>query len=137
MELNLERIEYRKLNARQKENYNYQKLSAVLADFGFMTIRLSDDWAGADFIAQHISGEVLKVQLKGRFMLAEKYVNRNLWIAFRSELTWYLYPHDILLKRFQATSTALRTSSWQRDKSYSWPQLTQSVLAELKPYRLN
>jgi hypothetical protein len=35
----------------------------VLADYGFLTMRLSDDWQGADFIAQHIDGAFLKVQL--------------------------------------------------------------------------
>jgi hypothetical protein len=31
-------------------------VSAVLADYGFMTMRLRDDWQGADFIAQHVEG---------------------------------------------------------------------------------
>lgn len=44
------KISYRELNARQKENFNFQKVSAVLADYGFVTFRLSDDWQGADFI---------------------------------------------------------------------------------------
>ena len=52
MSLNLELITYSSLNPRQKENYNYQKLSALLADYGFVTMRLSDDWQGADMIAQ-------------------------------------------------------------------------------------
>ena len=63
MTLNLRRIDYALLNARQKENFNFQKLSAVLADFGFVTMRLTDDWGGADFIAQHTDGETfLRVQ---------------------------------------------------------------------------
>jgi hypothetical protein len=66
MPLNLTRIKYEQLNARQRENYNYQNLSAVLADYGFVTMRLSDDWEGADLIAQHINGDTfLKIQLKG------------------------------------------------------------------------
>lgn len=55
--MKLERIDYAKLNARQKENFNFQKISAVLADYGFVAMRLSDDWQGADFIALHIDGE--------------------------------------------------------------------------------
>ena len=46
--MRLKQIKYRRLNARQKENFNFQKLSAVLADYGFVTFRLSDDWQGAD-----------------------------------------------------------------------------------------
>ncbi len=48
MPLNLTRIRYIELDARQKENYNYQKLAAVLADYGFVTMRLSSDWRGAE-----------------------------------------------------------------------------------------
>jgi hypothetical protein len=46
-------IKYEELNARQQEAFNLQKVSAVLADYGFVTIPLSSDWGGADFIAQH------------------------------------------------------------------------------------
>jgi len=67
MTLKLTKVDYSKLNARQKENYNFLKVSAVLADYGFMTMRLSDDWQGAAFTAQHIDGGTfLRVQLKSR-----------------------------------------------------------------------
>ena len=63
--MNFKKIIYSKLNSRQKENYNYQKVSSVLADYGFQTIKLSDDWKGADFLAQHTDGKTsLKIQLK-------------------------------------------------------------------------
>jgi hypothetical protein len=52
-DMNFNRILYSNLNSRQKEAFNFQKVSAVLADYGFITIRLSSDWGGADFIAQH------------------------------------------------------------------------------------
>jgi hypothetical protein len=35
MPISLRKVEYSKLNARQKENYNFLKLSAVLADYGY------------------------------------------------------------------------------------------------------
>ena len=69
-------------NAKQKENYNFLKVSAILADYGFMTMRLNDDWQGADFIAQHIDGETfLRVQLKGRLWFAKKYMDKSLFIV--------------------------------------------------------
>ena len=52
--MRLQKITYADLNSRQRENYNFQKVSALFADYGFTTMRLSDDWQGADFIAQHI-----------------------------------------------------------------------------------
>ena len=80
---NFEQITYSKLNARQKENYSYQKVSGVLADYEFVTMRLSDDWHGADFIAQHINGEtLLRIQLKSRMSIAKKYLKKDLYICF-------------------------------------------------------
>jgi len=38
------RVRYEDLDARQKEAFNFQKVSAVLADYGFVTLRLSSDW---------------------------------------------------------------------------------------------
>ncbi len=85
MALQLMHIRYTELNARQQENYNFQKVSAVLADYGFATLRLTDDWQGADFIAQHIDGETfLKVQLKGRLTFNKKYLGKGLYVAFHT-----------------------------------------------------
>jgi hypothetical protein len=52
----LDRVSYKLLSARQQETYNFQKVSAVLADYGYRTIRLSEDWESADFIAFHNDG---------------------------------------------------------------------------------
>lgn len=44
------RIDYAELNARQQENYNFQKIAACLADYGFNCLRLTDDWEGAESV---------------------------------------------------------------------------------------
>jgi len=99
----LQHIKYSDLNSRQKENYNFQKVSAVLADYVYVTFRLSNDWKGADFIAQHIDGETfLKVELKGRLTLEKKYQGKDLFIAFQEDGHWYLFPNDDLLKKILA-----------------------------------
>ncbi len=54
--MQFKKIEYKNLNVKQKESYNYQKVSALLADYGFIIIKLDDDWQGADFLALHIDG---------------------------------------------------------------------------------
>ena len=70
----LKEIEYSQLNAKQQEIYNFQKLAAVLADYGYNCIKLADDWQGADFLAYHIDGRnTIRVQLKGRIMIDKKY----------------------------------------------------------------
>jgi hypothetical protein len=128
------RIAYSALNARQKENYNFQKISGVLADHGFATIRLSDDWNGADFIAQHLSGETLKVQLKARLCVYKKYCGRDLWVAFPTSSGWYLFPHDVLLPKVLELTAIEATESWSVGGGYSWPTVPASVLGLLTPY---
>jgi hypothetical protein len=93
--MEMRKIEYAALNDRQKENYNFQKCAAILAGYGFNCIRLSDDYKGADFIALHIDGTTeLRVQLKGRLNLEDKYAGKNLFIAFPDNGRWFLVPHD-------------------------------------------
>ena len=138
MTLDLRRIDYSSLNARQKENFNFQKLSAVLADFGFVTMRLTDDWGGADFIAQHIDGETfLRVQLKGRLTFDTKYQNKGLFIAFPYAKDWYMFLHDELLAIVLAdTNTMSGTRSWDENGQYSFGHLAVHMLQLLAPYRL-
>ena len=96
--MELTRVRYEDLNARQKENYNFAKISARLADYGLNCLRLSDDWQGADLIACHIDNErYLKVQLKRRLTLDKKYIGKDIHIAFLLSDKCYLYPHDKLL----------------------------------------
>ena len=93
------KIEYSKLNSRQKENYNFHKVASALANYGFNSMRLNDDWQGADFISVHISnGEMIKVQLKGRFTIDKKYIDKDLYIAFIEDANIKLYLHDSALK---------------------------------------
>jgi hypothetical protein len=49
MNLIFEKVSYESLNSKRKEAYNFQKVSGVLAEYGFLTIRLSDDWKGQIF----------------------------------------------------------------------------------------
>jgi hypothetical protein len=137
--MKLERIDYKSLNSRQREAFNYQKLSAVLADFGFNTIRLSDDWRGADFIAQHCqTGEFLPVQLKARFGCWKKYQGKNVWVAFPHGDDWYLYDHDAVLHALEALeSPRFQTRSWKKENgNYHSPSISKQIRKLLEPYRL-
>jgi hypothetical protein len=132
-----ERVIYGKLNSRQKENYNYASISAILAEYGFVTIRLSDDYNGADFIAMHKSGEILKVQLKSRLSFDKKYIKKDIYIAFieKEYGYWYLYPHDVLLKTILTQTKNIKNSeSWIVKNGYSFPYLTTNLKLLLKPY---
>jgi len=131
-----QKIQYSELNPKQQENYNFQKVSAILADYGYCTLRLSDDWNGADFIAVHVDGDKsLNVQLKGRLTFDKKYHNRNIWICFPYKNEWYLYPHDKLLKTLKETMNFHTTESWEKG-SYTWNTLSKTLLVHLHDYKL-
>jgi len=135
MNYEFERVPYSALNSRQKESYNFQKISGVLADFGFTTIRLSDDWNGADFIAQHLSGVTILVQLKGRFCVYAKYRGKRLWVAFPEGQDWYLFPHDSVLAQVLDRTGIESTDSWNMHGAYSWgtiPAAMRDVMAEFR-----
>jgi hypothetical protein len=138
MPISLRKVEYSKLNARQKENYNFLKLSAVLADYGYTTMRLTDDWQGADFIAQHIdTGQFLRVQLKSRLSFYKKYQDKELDIAFCNEGDWYLYPHDELLELvLKERRNVGGTKSWDEAGGYSFPSLSREMTRMLQPYKI-
>ena len=130
-------VHYAALNGRQQESYNYQKVSAVLADFGFVTMRLSDDWRGADFIAQHIDGTTfLRVQLKGRLTFDKKYRDRDINICFPCDGHWFVYLHDELLPLVQSVRDFSGTESWRIGGAYSFPILSRKLRELLEPYRL-
>jgi hypothetical protein len=137
MALKFTRISYESLNSRQQEGFNFRKVSAVLADYGFTTIRLTSDWNGADFIAQHSDGiTFLKVQLKGRCAFSEEYRGKDLFICFPDGKEWYLYPHDEVLNKVLAGTDVGGTVSWKERGGYSFPTLSKKLRQLLEPYRL-
>ena len=130
------KVVYGELNSRQQENYNFQKVSAHLADYGYNCLRLSDDWQGADFIACHIDGNrFLKVQLKGRLTIEKKYIGKDIYVAFCHGDTWYAYPHDEMMNLLLANEKTKASSSWE-DGGYSWPHLSVANLKTLGPYKI-
>ncbi|KKL88542.1 hypothetical protein LCGC14_1923670 [marine sediment metagenome] len=136
----MKKINYASLNPRQKETYNFQKVSAILADYGFATIKLNDDWNGADFIAQHIDGETyLKVQLKGRLTFNKKYQKKGLHIAFPYDGDWYLYDHDELLNTFlgEYENQMAVSKSWIEKGDYNWGSLSEKIKKELESSKLD
>ena len=128
------KIYYNDLNAKAKEMYNFQKFSSILADYGYTTMWLNNDWEGADFIAVHIDGETtLKVQLKGRFSFMKKYIGKNILIAFIEDSNYYIYPHDKLLEQLNFTQT---DKTWLDYGKWSCPKLTKKYKSILEEYKL-
>ncbi|GHA64983.1 hypothetical protein GCM10009007_01790 [Formosimonas limnophila] len=131
------RIQYEQLNSRQKENFNFQKIAAELADYGFNCMWLNDDWQGADFIACHIDGnQFIKVQLKGRLNIDKKYYGKDIWIAFKQDDNWYVYPHDIVQEKLLEMGLMAGSKSWDENGGYSWPRIPKHVFKYMTQYQV-
>lgn len=131
------KVKYGELNARQKEIYNFQKASALFAEYGYTTIKLSDDWMGADFIAISFDGsQYLKVQLKGRLTFDKKYIGKGIFICFCDQKSgdWYIYDHDKILA--ELVDGFKNTDSWKIAGGYSCPGLKKDTKELLEYYKL-
>ena len=134
--MKLERIRYGELTAKQQEVYNFQKVAALLADYGFNCIKLDDDWQGADFLAYHKDGSTtLKVQLKSRVTICKKYLGKDLYLAFPAADCWYLVEHDKLVEIAKDTTPWLRSPSWDRGE-YSSDRPSKAMLSRLTDHAL-
>ena len=108
-----EKVDYRKLNGRQQEVYNFHQIAALLVKYGYATYTIRDDWKGGDMFARHmLTGEPMTIQIKSRLTFDQKYLGKALWIAFPEADTQaaYLYPHDAVLNEY----LDLRSHGWTR-----------------------
>jgi hypothetical protein len=132
--MKFEKVKYEDLNAKAKERYNFQKVSAKLADYGFTTIWLSNDWQGADFIAVHADGVTdLKIQLKGRLSFDRRYRGKNIYVCFINEGTTYLYPHDEVLDKVESK---ISDRGWIERGAWTAGTFTNEFRQLLEPYLL-
>lgn len=135
--MKLKRVTYSSLNARQKEAYNFQKVAALLADYGFNCMRLGDDWHGADFLAYHRDFKnTLRVQLKARLTIDKKYMGKGLYLAFPVKKNWYVIEHDALVKLVGKATDWLKTRSWIKNGGYSSNAPSKSLIMVLEQARL-
>lgn len=131
-------VPYAALNSRQKENYNFHQIAARLAHYGFNSMRVTDDWQGADFIACHVDGETfMKVQLKGRLVIDRKYQSKSIHIAFLLDQDAFLYDHDRLVAHMEANDLIGADSvTWHSQGFRSWPRPPSWALEFLNDYRI-
>jgi hypothetical protein len=125
------KIKYSQLNSKQKENYNFHKVASALADYGYDSMRLNNDWQGADFIAVK-NDEMLKIQLKGRFTVDEKYIDKSILIAFIENDIVKIYDHDEAVNMLP--DNIKKSDSWHIHKGYSWgktPKIYSPIIREI------
>ena len=126
-----EKVDYNRLNSKQKENYNFHKVASALADYGYDSMRLNNDWQGADFIAVK-SDEMLKVQLKGRFTVDKKYISKEIHIAFIENNVVKIYDHDEAVNMLP--DNIKQSDSWHIHGGYSWgktPKIYSLIIQEI------
>ena len=123
------KVEYSDLNARQKENYNFHKIASALAEYGYNSIRLSDDYHGADFISIHVeTGEVLKIQQKSRWTVLGKYLGKGILIAFPLQKQVAIYDHDEVWNFILASDHPIsKTKSFSVHKGYSAVNIPKGI----------
>jgi len=130
--MKMDKVNYDDLNACQKENYNYHKVASALADYGYDSMRLNNDWEGADFIAVN-GDDMIKVQLKGRLTADKKYLNKDLYIAFIEDGKVKLYKHDDIIPLMPEST--LKSKSWAEEGAYSWgktPDIYEEKIIKLE-----
>ena len=125
-------IKYEDLDThKQKKDYNFQKIAARLANYGFNCLRQTNDVQGADFTAHHISGEtLLNVKIETRLTINRKFERKGLYVAFiqpekiRGEKVWekaFLYNHDGFISHTRNKSpTVLSGQPYKEDGLHHW-----------------
>ncbi len=135
--MRFEKIHYGSLNAKQKEQFNFQKIAATLAEYGFNCIKLADDWMGADFLAYHVNkATTLKVQLKSRLAINGKYLGKDIWIAFPHRGHWYLILHDALGSTAGESPGWLKTALWLEKRWYAADAINKNLMDSLDENRI-
>ena len=132
--IKLTKIEYRTLNSKAQETYNFHKMAAILADYGYNCLWLNDDWNGADCIAVHIDGiSDFKIQLKGSISFARKYWAKNIYIAFFEQGDLYIYPHGYILAQVENN---IADKTWLEKGTYFQTKITKKFREILEPYKV-
>ena len=132
--IKLTKIEYRTLNSKAQETYNFHKMAAILADYGYNCLWLNDDWNGADCIAVHIDGiSDFKIQLKGSISFARKYWAKNIYIAFFEQGDLYIYPHDYILAQVENN---IADKTWLEKGTYFQTKITNKFREILERYKV-
>jgi len=89
---------------------------------------------GVDFILYRESdGDLRKVQLKGRWTIDRKYLERDIWVAFPIGDRWFLAPHDAMVKMGEARGYT-RAASWADKGNYSLPNPSADIRKACEEY---
>ena len=110
-------------------------IQSHLLELGWMTYNPAADVGGVDWICIHQkSGELRKVQQKGRLLISKKYIGKDLWICCSNYSALYMIPHDVLLET-KAARKAQLTASWKNGE-YHWPKISKEMEEDILNYKI-
>ena len=125
------------LSAKAIELINTHELTAEL---------MARDWSvylpvydtGIDLLAtRQDATEVRRIQLKSRWSIDRRYLDRPIEIAFRDDGTWYLVPHAVAVAAGEAEGYC-QTPSWLGPKGqWTVKTMSRSLTARMAPHRLD
>ena len=119
-----------------REVINRNTVVSLALDQGFNAFLPVYD-GGVDFIFYRESdGLVRKVQLKSRWTIDRKYLDRDIWVAFPIVGDWYLMPHDEMVALAEVEGVT-KTTSWIEGGAYSKSRPSKSTIAACAAYRFN
>lgn len=124
--------------AQIQEVINRNQLVSLLLSHGY-NVYLPVYDSGIDLIAHNeATNQTLNIQLKARWTIMQKYVGRNIYIAFPDDEEWYLAPHEAMVAMGHQHNFT-KTKSWLDQKCghhYNCPKLSQKIKETMKPYLL-
>jgi len=136
------KVDYRSLNAKEKEVYNFHHIGALLAKHGYASYPIRDDWSGGDMFARHmVTRKSLTIQIKGRVTFAKKYLGKDLYIGFPRGDGAIVYPHDLVLAKYlklrkRKGNPLEDNDAWTTGGLVSWSSPTSELLGLLRGYEL-
>lgn len=117
-----------------REVVNRNDLTTVLLGRGY-NVYLPVYDRGVDLIAyREDDASTVAIQLKGRWVIDRKYLNRNVWIAFRDE-DWFVAPHDEMVVIGHQLGYC-GTLSWVDGGAYSSPRMSKPLRTAMEPWRV-
>ena len=127
-----------KASGAQIEFVNRSRLIARLFELGYEVFVPVID-TGVDLVAYRPADKAVKlVQLKTRWTIDRKYLDRDIWIAFPAEEygDWFVAPHDALVALGEQRGYC-KTASWTDRGLYHLAPLPPALAEAMAQWRIS
>jgi hypothetical protein len=126
-----------KLSSKAIELINTHELTAELMARGWSVyLPVYDD--GIDMLATRADAtEIIRIQLKSRWTIQQKYLDRPIEMAFKDAGAWFLVPHETMVEAAEAEGYCSQPSWTKQDGAWSVAGMSQSLRERMLPYSLD